>query len=91
MTMKRHLILIALAACACDRQSQQSASEPTAPADGMLKTQAPVSKPPAVVPMPKDQAQLDRMILAGYTPHGKHLHPPGVKECPLAQGGEAVM
>ena len=30
-------------------------------------------------------------ILAGYTPHGKHLHPPGVKECPFAQGTEAVM
>ena len=42
--------------------------------------------------MPKDQAELDRMILAGYTPHGNHLHPPGVKKCPLAQeGNEAVM
>lgn len=91
MAMKRHLILIALVVCACDRQSQQSTGAPTPTADGMLETQAPASKPPAVVPMPKDKAQLDRMILAGYTPHGKHLHPPGVKECPLAQGSEAVM
>ena len=41
--------------------------------------------------MPKDQAQLDRMILAGYTPHMDHLHPPGVNECPLTKGTEAVM
>jgi hypothetical protein len=46
---------------------------------------------PALIPTPTDPAQLDRMILAGYTPHGKHLHPPGVKECPLTQGSEAVM
>jgi hypothetical protein len=42
--------------------------------------------------MPKDQKELDRLILAGYTPHGEHLHPPGVKNCPLAkEGNEAVM
>ena len=51
----------------------------------------PKSKAPLVVPLPKDQAELDRMILAGYTPHGNHLHPPGVKKCPLAKGSEAVM
>ena len=49
------------------------------------------SRPPSVLPKPEDQAELDRMILAGYTPHADHLHPPGVKSCPLAQGGEAVM
>ena len=89
--MKRLLILSALAACACDRQAQQNAATPVAPSNEMLASQGPTSKPPAVVPMPKDQAELDRMILAGYTPHGSHLHPPGVKECPLAQGSEAVM
>ena len=90
--MKRLFIVIALSACACDRQSQQNASAPMpAAADGMLEKQAPASKPPAVIPRPDDQAQLDRMILAGYTPHGQHLHPPGVNECPLAQGSEAVM
>ena len=90
--MKRLLIPIALATGACERQAQERTPEP-APAvpDAVLPTQAPASKPPAVVPMPKDQAELDRMILAGYTPHGSHLHPPGVKECPLAQGKEAVM
>ena len=90
--MKRLLILTAFAANACDRQPQQSAiTPPAAPSNELLGSQGPSSKPPPVVPMPKHQAELDRMILAGYTPHGSHLHPPGVKECPLAQGSEAVM
>jgi hypothetical protein len=31
------------------------------------------------------------MILAGFTPHGDHLHPSGVHECRLIKGSEAVM
>lgn len=91
--MKPLLMLLALvAATGCDRQAKDSAAaRGPAVADPLAATRAPSSKPPAVVPMPTDQAELDRMILAGYTPHGKHLHPPGVKECPLAQGSEAVM
>ena len=90
--MKRLAILAALAACACEREAQKENKGPVpAAAEEVLTTQGPVSKLPAVIPTPKDQAQLDRMILAGYTPHGSHLHPPGVKECPLSQGSEAVM
>lgn len=89
--MIRLLVLTALAATACDRQPQASAAKPTQVKNEVLASQGPTSKPPAVIPMPKDQAELDRLILAGYTPHGSHLHPPGVKECPLAQGSEAVM
>ena len=90
--MNRVLALIALAASGCDRQPEQSAApqRPAAPLDISVE-QAPSSKPPATIPMPEDKAEVDRMIVAGYTPHGKHLHAPGVKECPLAQGGEAVM
>ena len=86
------LIMVALAGSACERQRQDSAAAPpTAARDAVISTQAPSSTPPSVVPMPKDTADVDRMILAGYTPHGTHLHPPGVKECPLAQDSEAVM
>ena len=90
--MKRPLLLIALTMCACERQSEERATAPAPAApDPVIATQAPSSKPPAVVPKPNDQGELDRMILAGYTPHGSHLHPPGIKECPLLQGSEAVM
>ena len=89
--MKQLLALILLTA-ACEQEPQdQAAAPPSTTTKDVLATSAPASKPPAVIPMPKDQAELDRMILAGYTPHGSHLHPPGVKECPLAQGSEAVM
>ena len=87
--MRRFFLLIALASGACDREEKRSAAPPS-PTPVEVPT-APASKPAAVVPMPTDQAELDRMILAGYTPHGTHLHPPGVKECPLTQGSEAVM
>lgn len=91
--MRNLVLLIALGVVACNREPQESAAAPapTIP-DEVLVTQAPKSSAPVVVPMPKGQAELDRMILAGYTPHGTHLHPPGVKNCPLAQeGSEAVM
>ena len=90
--IQRLFILVALAASGCERQPQEGTAErATVPPDEVLATRARASKPPAVVPAPKDPAELDRMILAGYTPHGKHLHAPGVKECPLSQGSEAVM
>lgn len=89
--MKRLLVVIVLAGAACEREPQDTAARPPAEQNATLATQAPTSKPPAIVPMPSDKAELDRMILAGYTPHGTHMHPPGVKECPLVHGTEAVM
>ena len=85
------LLLGALFAAACDRQDDGRASAPPAAASADLAAPAQASKPPAVVPLPRDQAQLDRMILAGYTPHADHLHAPGVEQCPMAKGSEAVM
>ncbi len=90
--MKRMLPLIALAAGACDREAPDRAAVPAPAApDAALSIQAPASQAAKVVPLPQDQAQLDRMILAGYTPHADHLHPPGVNECPLTKGTEVVM
>lgn len=86
------LALIALGAASCDRDAEQSATQNApAPRQVDLPAQAPASQIPALVPRPKDQAQLDRMILAGYTPHADHLHAPGVNECPMSKGTEAVM
>ena len=90
--MKHVFILIALTTYGCDRRAEQNAAAPSpVAAKPEIATVAPSSKPAAVIPKPEDQAELDRMILAGYTPHGSHLHPPGVKECPLSQDNEAVM
>jgi len=90
--MKPLLLLIALGVCACDQEPpQRPATPPPAAADVLAPTQTRTSKAPLVIPMPENQAELDRLILAGYTPHGTHLHPPGVNECPLTKGTEAVM
>jgi len=91
--MRKLLMLIVLGMCGCNREPQEGAAAPTRAAlNEAVATQAAKSNAPLVLPMPKDQAELDRLILAGYTPHGEHLHPPGVKNCPLAkEGNEAVM
>ena len=90
--MNRILTLVALLACGCNREPQASSTQSKPPvAEAMVSQDARKSEIPSVVPKPPDQAALDRMILAGYTPHADHLHRPGVKACPLAQGNEAVM
>jgi len=93
LAMKRLLPLLLLGAFACDRAPQERASQPLpARPEEAQAAEALQSKAPLVIPMPKDQAELDRLILAGYTPHGSHLHPPGVTNCPLArEGNDAVM
>ena len=43
----------------------------------------------ALIAVPGDKAELQRLIDLGYTVHDDHLHPPGAKECPL-MGGDMV-
>ncbi len=90
--MKRLLLLFALGVSACEREAPEGTAGPAPAAlDAILPGQDSAKKSAVVLPIPKDQAQLDRMILAGFTPHGEHLHPPGVNECPLTKGSEVVM
>ena len=90
--MKQLMLLLALGIAACEQEAPESAAVPAPAApDAMLPGQAPAKSSAEVLPKPKDQAQLDRMILAGYTPHANHLHAPGVNKCPLTKGNEAVM
>lgn len=91
--MKRLGLLLALGAVACGQDAPEDSNPaPTAAAPDLSKIDpTPANRPPEVLPLPKEQAQLDRMILAGYTPHAGHLHPPGVNSCPLTKGKEAVM
>jgi len=90
--MKRLFLLLALGVSACEREVPEGTAGPAPAAPGaILPGQDSAKKSADVLPVPKEQAQLDRLILAGYTPHGSHLHPPGVNECPLTKGSEVVM
>lgn len=40
------------------------------------------SKTPLWIPIPKDKAQLQRLLAMGYKIHEDHLHAPGVTSCP---------
>jgi hypothetical protein len=44
-----------------------------------------------LIPIPKDKAQLNRLLAMGYTVHKDHMHPPGVKECPLDKNSGGVV
>jgi hypothetical protein len=89
--MKPYWLLLALLVAGCGEEAERRSSANPSPASADLAAPAQVSKAPAVIPLPKDQAQLDRLILAGYTPHASHLHAPGVERCPIAEGTDAVM
>jgi hypothetical protein len=90
--MRGLMLLLALGIGACEQKAPEGATVPAPAApDATLPGQAPAKSSAEVVPKPKDQAQLDRMILAGYTPHGDHMHAPGVNKCPLSKDSEAVM
>lgn len=90
--MKYGVLAIPLALAACSsRESGQGETAASAKAGNILAKASPAARSDGVVPRPSDPAQLDRMIAAGYTPHGNHMHPPGVNECPLTKGNDAVM
>lgn len=89
--MKLLLLLLVPTLLACDRQPQRNVSPRPSASEAVLARDNRQSQPPKVIPMPRVQAELDRLILAGFTPHDDHLHPPGVKSCPMADEGGAVM
>ena len=70
-----------IAACGQQRHQQAAAQHPakavTVP--GMAAGQ---SKGALMIPIPKDPAQLKRLLAMGYTIHEDHLHAPGVTSCP---------
>ena len=90
--MKRLLLLFAFGVCACEREAPEgtAVTAPAAP-NAMLPGLDSARNSASVIPRPEDPAQLDQMILAGFTPHADHLHPPGINECPLTKGSEVVM
>lgn len=93
-----YVLLAGLAACG-ERADQ--APRPVRSESPALPMAAPVSGQSAVagkiapgkaalLEVPADKQQLERLVALGYSVHDEHLHPPGAKECPLAMGGGVV-
>ena len=88
-------LLVGLGGCGeqTDPVANQQTAKPIAPTS-MAATQSMVGAKQAAmhtIAVPKDKAQLDRMLAMGYTVHDDHMHPPGVKECPLDKEGGSVV
>jgi hypothetical protein len=69
-----------LAAC-----SQQKPAEVRNEARQAAPVSLPARSPPKqalMLPIPQDRAQLERLLVMGYTVHEDHLHAPGVTSCP---------
>ena len=90
------VLLFGLGACGkqVDTASQQTAAKPL-PATNAASQSKAVGKQgmamSALIPIPKDKVQLDRMLAIGYTVHENHMHPPGVKQCPFDTAGGSVV
>ena len=97
--MKRLTILLLLALPACAKHADDKSAQPRAPKPLALpSTSAPQSampgKAPAemkLIPIPRDKAQLARLVAMGYTIHQDHMHPPGVNSCPFDKSGGSVI
>lgn len=96
--MRQFAILLLLGLGACGKSGSEDANSParnTAPVPPVAATPSMVSGNPAtaqaaMIPVPADKQQLDRMLAMGYTVHEDHMHAPGVKECPFNMGGSVV-
>lgn len=92
--MKWFTFLLCLGLGACGKSDDSAPKqEVAAPAVATVAGQPSASKAAAMQPIsvPKDKAQLDRMVAMGYTVHEDHMHPPGVKECALDKAGGSVI
>jgi hypothetical protein len=73
--------LLLLAACGEEKKHQAAVVAPVTPA-ALPASAAPQSKAALWIPIPKDKAQLQRLLAMGYKIHQDHLHAPGVNGCP---------
>ncbi|HEX6072227.1 MAG TPA: hypothetical protein VFY95_04385 [Sphingomicrobium sp.] len=94
--MREIAILVAVGFCACGKEADPVAQPAQAPAaTSAAAPQSPVAgkmapTKAAMLAVPEDKQQLERLLALGYTVHEDHLHPPGVKECPFNMGGGVV-
>ena len=83
------IILLGLTSCG-QAGEQRSAQRSRQPPPAASLTGKPAAAQAAMIPVPTDKAQLERMLAMGYTVHEDHMHAPGVKECPFNMGGSVV-
>lgn len=91
-------ILWALTLFGCGKEAtppaqheQSRARSPVSlPADQQSKPVGKMAATKAMLAVPEDKAELQRLLALGYSVHDDHLHPPGVKECPFNMGGSMV-
>ena len=95
MTRVTIVLLLALAACGkhSDRNAAQAPTKPVALPSAAAGQSAMPAKPAEMkmIPIPKDKAQLARLLTMGYTVHNDHMHPPGVKSCPFDKNGGSIV
>lgn len=97
--MKRLMMIMLVTGLAACSKSADRASAPARPksvelpAVAAAQTQMPrkAAAEMGMIPIPKDKAQLARLLSMGYTVHQDHMHPPGVKSCPFDKAGGSVI
>ena len=96
--MKAFALLLLVGVAACGKQSvpasthaqaKAAAAPSVAAAQSMMTGKTATAM--ELIPIPKDKAQLSRLLAMGYTIHKDHMHPPGVKSCPLDKNGGGVV
>jgi hypothetical protein len=93
--MRRTSMLLVLWLCGCGKAADPPPRQPAAQPAALAPVPQPMASKPAAAKMamievPADKRQLERLLAAGYTVHDKHMHPPGVKNCPFEMGGGVV-
>jgi hypothetical protein len=96
--MRNVTIVLLVGLAACDRQHGGHAARTSTEPVPLARVGAPQSTMPGkaagemkLIPIPKDRAQLARLVALGYTVHQNHLHPPGVKSCPFDKNEGSVI
>lgn len=90
------LLLLGLGGCGkqADPKARQMVPKPVVMAEAPAARSMIGGKAAAemhLIAIPRDKAQLARLLAMGYTIHQDHMHPPGVKECPFDKDGGGVV
>lgn len=95
--MKR-LAIVILGIGACAKQADEKSTQQVPSKALALPTPTAQSAMPGkagaemkLIPIPKDKAQLARLVSMGYTVHQNHMHPPGVKSCPFDKNAGSLV